>query len=65
MKAKTVMGSLGAAMAIGSCALLVGAATASPSMKKMYKKKATKAIKVTLVKKARKAKMASPVRSTK
>lgn len=44
MKTKTVMGSLGAAMAVGSCALLVGAATASPSIKKMYKKKATKAI---------------------
>ncbi len=44
MKAKTVMGTLGAAMAAGSCALLVGAAAASPSMKKMYKKKASKAI---------------------
>ena len=44
MKAKTVMGALGAAMAVGSCALLVGSAAASPSMKKMYKKKASKAI---------------------
>ncbi len=45
MKTKTVMGALGAAMAVGSCALLVGSAAANPSMKKMYKKKAGKAIK--------------------
>ena len=45
MKAKTVMGALGAAMAVGSCAMLVGAATANPSMTKMYKKKASRAIK--------------------
>jgi hypothetical protein len=38
------MGAVGAAMAAGSCALLVGAAAANPSMKKMYKKKASKAI---------------------
>ena len=44
MKAKTVMGTLGAAMAVGAGALLVGSAAANPSMKKMYKKKATKAI---------------------
>ena len=44
MRAKTVMGAVGAAMAAGSCALLVGAAAAAPSMKKLYKKKASKAI---------------------
>ena len=44
MKAKTVMGALGAAMAVGSCALLAGSAAANPSMKKLYKKKASKAI---------------------
>ena len=45
MKAKKIMGTLGAAMAVGSCAMLVGAAASNPSMKKMYKKKAGKAIK--------------------
>lgn len=44
MKAKTVMGAVGAAMAAGSCALLAGAAAAQPSVKKQYKKKASKAI---------------------
>ena len=43
MKSKSAMGAVGAAMAAGSCALLVSAA-AKPSLKKMYKKKASKAI---------------------
>ena len=45
MKKKTVLSAVGTAMAVGSCAMLVGAAASNPSMKKMYKKKAGKAIK--------------------
>ena len=48
MKTKTVLSAVGGAMAAGACAMLVGAAVSTPSMKKMYKKKAGKAIKGTL-----------------
>ena len=44
MKTKTVLSAVGATMAAGACAMLVGAIKADPSMKKMYKKKANKAL---------------------
>lgn len=44
VKTKTVLSAVGGAMAAGACAMLVGAAVSTPSMKKMYKKKANKAL---------------------
>lgn len=44
MKTKTVLSAVGGAMAAGACAMLVGAVKADPSMKKMYKKTANKAL---------------------
>lgn len=44
MKTKTVLSAVGATMAAGACAMLAGAIKADPSMKKMYKKKANKAL---------------------
>lgn len=45
MKTKTILGSLGAAMAVGSAALLARSAMQTPSWKKMTKKKAKGALK--------------------
>ena len=45
MKMKTVLTACGTAMAVGAGAMLIGSAAVNPSMKKMYKKKANKALK--------------------
>ena len=45
MKTKTILGSLGAAIAIGGAALIAHGAMQTPSWKKMTKKKAKGALK--------------------
>ena len=45
MKMKSVMTGIGIGMAVGGAAGLVTGAMSNPSAKKMYKKKATKALK--------------------
>lgn len=45
MKTKMMLGGLGVTMAVGAAALLAGSAMQSTSLKKMYKKKAAKALK--------------------
>ena len=46
MKMKSVMTGIGIGMAVGGAAGLVTSAMGNPSTKKMYKKKAAKALKV-------------------
>ena len=45
MKTKTILSTLGVTMAVGGAALFAGGLMQSPSWKKVYKKKATKALK--------------------